>query len=49
MRGVGSEMQDISIGNPQRSAELERTPEFQKAIRLGQQRGFQVQALEVPI
>ena len=42
-------MQNISIGAVTRSAALERTPEFQKAVRYGQERGFQAQALEVPI
>lgn len=49
MQGLANEMQDVSIGNLQRSATLEQAPQFQKAMAYGASRGMQVQGLEAPI
>lgn len=46
---LGDELAEISLGEPRRSALLENTPEFRKALQYSQQRGMTVQGIELPL
>ncbi len=49
MRGLGGEIQNLSVGSFQRSATLEGSAQFQKAMQYGSGRGMRVQGLEAPL